>query len=277
MATMPTMEEMLKAGVHFGHQVSKRHPKMMPYVFGVRNGITVIDLAKTETKLREALDFVRQTASEGGLIVFVGTKRQAKDIVKKYAADCGMPYVTNRWMGGLLTNFDVIGKVIRKYKDLRAKQESGELAKYTKKEQSSINKYLNKMEEMVGGLLNLNRIPAAVYVVDLKAEATAKSEALSKGLPVIAIADSNVNPEGIAYPIPANDDATKSIELITSLIAAAAKEGSANRKEPVKAAVSEAKPAMPVAPARTMKPKAPMAKAQVATTVAPATPAASAK
>lgn len=234
---MPSLEDLLKAGVHFGHQVSKRHPKMQPYIFGVRNGITVIDLQQTAAKLQDAMNFIHKIVSEGGSIIFVGTKRQAKDIIKKHALDCGMPYVTNRWMGGTLTNFEVINKVIRKYKDYRAKQESGELAKYTKKEQSDINKQLNKMEDMVGGLLNLSKIPAAVYIVDLKVEATAKAEALSKKVPVIAITDSNVSPIGIAYPIPANDDATKSIELITSLIAQAVKDGVASRKEPAKAEV----------------------------------------
>ncbi|MBI3626530.1 30S ribosomal protein S2 [Candidatus Uhrbacteria bacterium] len=248
MTNMPTMEEMLKAGVHFGHQVSKRHPRMQPYIFGVRNGVTVIDLEQTTQKLKEALDFVRKVVSDGGLVIFVGTKRQAKDLVKKHAMDCGMPYVVNRWMGGTLTNFDVINKLIRKYKDLRVKQDSGELAKYTKKEQSSINKYLNKQEEMVGGLLSLNKIPAALFLVDIKVEATAKAEAISQGVPLVAITDSNVSPDGINYPIPANDDATRSIDLITSLIAQAAKEGMAARPVVAAPAPVQKAPAKPVVP-----------------------------
>lgn len=237
MGEMPTMQEMLKAGVHFGHQVSKRHPKMDPYIFGFRNGVNIIDLDKTGQKLEAALDFVKKVTSEGGLVVFVGSKKQAQPIIKKYAMECGMPYVTNRWIGGTLTNFDIINKVIRGYKDLKARQASGELLKYTKKEQAGFAKDLLKMEQMVGGLLNLNKIPAAVFIVDLKMESTARVEAESKKVPIVAICDTNVNPDGIAYPIPANDDATKSIEMITHLLAQACKEGVANKKiEPVKTA-----------------------------------------
>ncbi len=252
MIKLPTVEEMLKAGVHFGHRLSKRHPKMQPYIFGSRNGVTIVDLEKTQAKLKEAMDFVKKVVSDNGLVVFVGSKKQAQEAVKKYAIECSMPYVTTRWMGGTLTNFDVIGKMIRKYKDMRAKQESGELAKYTKKEQSEINKYLNKMEVMVGGLLGLTKIPAAVFIVDLKMEETARAECASKGVPIIAITDTNINPDGIAYPIPANDDATHSIEMITKMVSAAAKEGLAERKPEV--ARVEAKPFVISKPQRAMRP-----------------------
>jgi len=227
MPKLPDLMEMLKAGVHFGHQAGKWHPKMEEYLFAERNGIHVIDLEKTQAKLQEALDFIKNTVKTGGIVLFVGTKDQAKPIIEKHAKDCGMPYINQRWLGGTLTNFSVILKLIKKYKDLKSKMETGGFKVYTKKEQLDFADEIKSLEERVGGIVELKKVPEAIYVVDIKYEKTAVSEATKKNIPLVAICDSNVNPTDIAYPIPANDDATKSIELITSLVAEAVKEGKA--------------------------------------------------
>lgn len=225
MPKIPTLKEMLKSGVHFGHQVSKRHPQMEPYIFTAKNGIHIINLEKTQKKLEKALDFVKETTAKGGIVLFLGTKKQAQNIVKKYAQECGMPYVVERWLGGTLTNFSIILKLLNKFNDLKQKQESGELEKYTKKEQLEFSREIEKLEKIVGGIKDLKKIPEAVYVVDIKREKTAVREAKKKKVDIVSICDTNVNPRGIDYIIPANDDATKSIELITGLMAEAVKEG----------------------------------------------------
>ncbi|MFH0951633.1 MAG: 30S ribosomal protein S2 [Patescibacteria group bacterium] len=226
-----SLVEMLKAGVHFGHQKSRWHPKMRQYIFTARNGIHIINLEKTKEKLLVALDFARETAKSGGVILFVGTKRQAKMIVKKYADLAGMPYVIERWIGGTFTNYETVQKLIKKYNDLVAQQKAGELAKYTKKEQLKIGEKIKKMEKIVGGINTLSALPAAVFVVDLKHDQTAAKEAKKRNITIIGLTDTNVSPEGIKYVIPANDDATKSIELITSLIAEAIIEGKGQRAD----------------------------------------------
>lgn len=226
MLEIPSSLEMMKAGVHFGHQQSKRHPKMAPYIFGVRNGVHIIDLEKTAANLQTALDFITRVAANGGKIVFIGTKYQAQEVVKKYAQECQMPFIVNRWLGGTLTNFSVVIKLVKKLKDLRARKDSGEWKeKYTKKEQQRLNKELTRLEEIVGGLENLDKLPAAVFILDLKKEKTAVREAKKKGVPIIGLGDTNINPTGVNYLIPANDDGVKSIELITCLVAEAVKEG----------------------------------------------------
>lgn len=225
MPKLPTILEMLQAGVHFGHKASKWHPKMKPYIFGVRNDIHIIDLEKTLVKLQQALDYVRDTVARGGVILFLGTKRQAKDIIKAAAEDCGMPYVSGRWLGGTLTNYGEIMKLIRHFNDLKAKQATGALTKYTKKEQAGFAKEIADLENKVGGIKNIQRPPDAIYVVDVKKEKTAVAEARVRHIPMIALTDTNVNPEEIAYPIPSNDDAVKTIDLMTKLVAEAVKEG----------------------------------------------------
>ncbi|MFA6197662.1 MAG: 30S ribosomal protein S2 [Patescibacteria group bacterium] len=211
--------ELLKSGVHFGHQQSRWHPKMKQFIFTERSGVHIIDLEKTRTKLNEALAYAQDLSSRGGIIVFIGTKKQAQSIVKRHAEACGSPYVINRWIGGLLTNFTIIKKMIDRLLDLTKKQASGDLDKYTKKEQSEFNKEIIRLQTLVGGISELRKIPDAVFVVDLKIEKTAIREAQRKGIPIIALADTNTDPSKVTYPIPANDDATKSIDLITGLLA----------------------------------------------------------
>jgi small subunit ribosomal protein S2 len=222
---------MLQAGVHFGHQASRWHPKMKPYIFGARNGIHVINLEQTLVKLGQALDFVRDTAARGGTILFLGSKRQAVDIVKACAEDCGMPYVSGRWLGGTLTNYGEVIKLVRHFNDLRAQQASGALAKYTKKEQSEFAKEIEELEGKVGGIQKITRPPDAIFVIDVMKEKTAVAEARARKIPIIALTDTNVNPEDVAYPIPSNDDAVKTIELMTRLVAEAVKEGKAQREQ----------------------------------------------
>ncbi len=212
--------DMLKAGVHFGHKKSKKHPKMDEYVFGIRNGISVIDLAKTKSKLTEAADFAKKISEKEGIILFVGTKRQASKIIESAAQKCDMPYVSERWLGGTFTNFDkiLIGKKRLEY--LIEQKESGELQKkYTKKEVGEIGREMKRLEIKFGGIKKMNRIPDAVFIVDIQEEETAVAEAVSRKVPIIAITDTNTNPSRINYPIPANDDAIRSIELVTNIIA----------------------------------------------------------
>lgn len=216
---MPTVVDMLKAGAHFGHKKSKRHPKMQPYIFTVKNDISVIDLTQTSDLLEKALRFVADIAARGGLIMFVGTKKQASETVKNAALSCGMPYVHTRWIGGTITNYAIISKMIKKYKKLKEKMEAGELSKYTKKEQLEFSREIEELEGLIGGIQNLSKLPDAVFLVDIRKESTALKEALKKHIPIVALCDTNVNPTGINYVIPANDDASKSVELFVNLVA----------------------------------------------------------
>ncbi|MAF24149.1 30S ribosomal protein S2 [bacterium] len=227
MIKQPSLLDLLKSGVHFGHQTSKRHPKMTPFIFGVKSGVNVINLEQTQEKLKAALQFVADTVANGGNILFVGSKRQALPIVEKHAKECGMPYVRERWLGGTFTNFSELSKVIKKYNRLRKDKASGELEKYTKKEQLNLEREIQRLNRFVGGMSELDSLPQAVFIVDLRKEKTAFRESVRKGVPVVAICDTNINPTGVNYCIPGNDDAVKSIELFTSLIAAAVNEGKA--------------------------------------------------
>jgi len=226
-----SMMDMLKAGVHFGHKKSKKHPRMDEYVFGIRNGISVIDLSKTKSKLGEATDFAKKTAQNGGVILFVGTKRQACKIVEAAAKRCDMPFVSERWLGGTFTNFDKILIGRKRLESLIEQRESGELQKkYTKKEVQEIEREMKRLEVKFGGIRKMNKLPDAIYIVDIQEEDTAVREAIGRKVPIIAITDTNTNPTRIAYPIPANDDAIRSIELITSAVADAVIEGRATAK-----------------------------------------------
>ncbi|MFZ2681501.1 MAG: 30S ribosomal protein S2 [Patescibacteria group bacterium] len=222
---IPSSLEMLKAGVHFGHQSSKWHPKMKEYIFGERSGVHIINVEKTAEKLEQALNFVTQTVSKGGSILFVGTKRQAQEIVAKYALDCGMPYVDMRWLGGTLTNYAQLQRLIRHYLDLKDKRTKGELKKYTKLEQLQFDREIAELDEKIGGLSTLTRVPEALFILDARHEKTAVREAQAMKVPMVALVDSNVNPTGIEYVIPGNDDAINSIDLIVKLVAGAVKEG----------------------------------------------------
>lgn len=229
---------MLEAGVHFGHQTGRWHPKAEPYIFGARNNVHIINLEETQKYLEKALDFVRQTVARGGVVLFLGTKRQAKDIVKRYAIECGAPYLTERWLGGMLTNFSEILILLRKFRDLQKRQEKGELKKYTKKEQLVFAREIETLRQRIGGIQELNKIPDAIFVVDLKYEKTARAESDNRGVKLVALCDTNIDPTGVAYCIPANDDAVKSIELMTRYVAEAVKEG---REEAKRGAAPESK------------------------------------
>ncbi|MDP3899778.1 MAG: 30S ribosomal protein S2 [bacterium] len=225
MIKIPTVEEMLKAGMHFGHRTSKWHPKMAPFIFGERNGIHIIDLQKTQSLLEEALSFISKMTAENKTILLVGTKEQVKNKMAEKAKEINLPYINNRWIGGTLTNFSVIKLLISKYVDLKNRQETGKLSKYTKKEQLDFGKVIEKLDRMVGGISTLKKLPDVVFIWDIKHEKTAVAEARKKGIPIIAICDTNVNPQGIKYIIPSNDDATKSIKLIFDLIGEAVMAG----------------------------------------------------
>lgn len=242
---MPSLLEMLKAGVHFGHQKSRWHPKMAPYLFGVRNGVHVIDLDKTVEALNTALDYAHSMAAKGKTILFVGTKRQARSIIKEAAESCGAPFLTERWIGGLITNFDEFKRRMKKYKHLKEMFATGEIEKYTKKEQSDFNKQIIKMDKYLAGLVTMENIPDALYIADLRVEKTAVAEAARVGVPMIAVCDSNVDPTKVDFPIPANDDAVHAIELIAGLMAEAVKAGKAEF-EKNKASMKDEKPAAPV-------------------------------
>ena len=244
MAQIPSLEEFLRAGVHFGHRESKRHPKMDPYLFGVRNGVHVIDLEQTRAKFASACDAARQLAADGKVILFVGTKDAAKQIVREHAERTGMPYVVGRWLGGTLTNFAVIGKLIQKYRSLVRSRDTGEMAqKYTKFEQSQMGQEIARLEGAVGGIVELNRIPDAMFLVDIGHEETAMREAKRKGVTTFAICDSNVNPEDVTYPIPGNDDAVASIALIVRTFSDAIAEGIEERaREMANKVAAEAQP-----------------------------------
>lgn len=223
--------EMLQAGMHFGHLKSKWHPKMKPFIFTTRNSISIINLEETQKMLEKAIEFVSKQAAAGNTILFVGTKKQAQDTIKKYAQECGMPYVIERWLGGTFTNFAVVSKVIKKFNDMKRKQKTGEFEKYTKKEQLDLSREIERLEKLVGGIAELNRVPDVMFVVDIKKEKTAVVEAKKRGVKVVAICDTNVNPENVDYVIPANDDASKSIEIITKTICEAVKQGK-QKKQP---------------------------------------------
>lgn len=228
MATkVPSLLEMLEAGAHFGHQVSRWHPKMKQYIYTQRNGVHIIDLEKTQEKLEDTLGVVKQMAAEGKKILFISTKPQAREIVKAAALECGMPYLVERWVGGLLTNFPEIKKLLRKYVTLKEQQKSGELERYTKKEQLEIAKELEKMDKTLGGLAALEKIPDAIFIPALQREKTAVTEANRMNVPVVAIVDSNANPDKANYIIPANDDGVNAIKMMVNLVAAAVKEGKA--------------------------------------------------
>lgn len=227
MANMPSLVDMLKSGMHFGHITSRWHPKMKPFIFGSRLGVHIINLEKTQEALSEALEFLKGIASRGGVILFVGTKLQAQAPIQKYAQAAGMPYVQNRWLGGTLTNFGQIKQTLKRLKTLKDQRDKGELKKYTKKEQIMIGREIEEMEEKFGGIENVTRTPDAVFIIDVKTEKTAVQEAIVTGIPVVALCDTNVNPEGITKVIPGNDDAVKSIELVCKLACDAIKDGKA--------------------------------------------------
>jgi len=222
---IPSIEEMLQAGLHFGHSVSRWHPKMKDFIFTTRNQVHVIDLDKTQEQLKQVLEDVKNMAAEGKKILFVSTKPQAREIVKKAALSCEMPYLVERWIGGMLTNFNEIKKLIRKFNTMTEKKAKGELGNYTKKEQLEISRELEKQGKTLTGLSALNRIPDIIFVPSVQKEKTAITEANRLNIPIVGVCDTNANPNKVDYVIAANDDAVKSIEMIVNLVAGAVKEG----------------------------------------------------
>jgi len=220
-----TMKELLEAGVHFGHQTKRWNPKMKPFIFGARNGIYIIDLQKTVRMFRDVYDFVVDTVSKGKTVLFVGTKKQAKETIYEEANRCEMFYIHNRWLGGMLTNFQTIKKSIDRLNTLTAIETDGSINLYPKKERQQLSKERLKLDSILGGIRNMNKLPGAIFIVDSKNETIAVREGRRLRIPIIAIADTNCDPDEIDYLVPGNDDAIRSIRLLTSKIADACLEG----------------------------------------------------
>lgn len=231
MPQLPTLVNMLESGLHFGHKRSRRYPKMEPFIFTTKNDINIIDLRITSDYLARALDYVHRLGELGATLLFVGTKKQAAPLVMKYASACNQPYVTSRWIGGTLTNFGVISKMIKKYWNLTGQRDSGDFEKYTKKEQLDLSREIEELETNIGGIKNLQKLPGALFIVDIHHDSTASKEARIKGLGIVALCDTNVNPELVDYPIPANDDAVKGIDLILDLVSKSYLEGAAKKAQ----------------------------------------------
>jgi small subunit ribosomal protein S2 len=221
------MKELLEAGVHFGHQVRRWNPKMKEYIFGERNGIYIIDLQKTQRMFREAIAFVTNLIAEdkGKTVLFVGTKRQAQDAIREEAEKCGQYYVNQRWLGGLLTNFQTVQKSIKRLKDLESMQTDGRYEKMTKKERIKLDRERESLNKNLSGIKSMTRLPDAVFIIDVKKEEIAVAEANRLGIPIVAVVDTNCSPEGIDYVIPGNDDALRAVRLFASRISDAIVEG----------------------------------------------------
>ncbi len=220
-----SMKQLLEAGVHFGHQTRRWNPKMAPYIFTERNGIYIIDLQKTVRKVDEAYNFLRDIAAEGESVLFVGTKKQAQEAVKEEAIKAGMFYVNERWLGGMLTNFQTIQKRIKRLKELEAMEEDGTFEVLTKKEVIALRHEMEKLQKFLGGIKTMNKLPGALFVVDPRKEKIAVAEARKLGIPIVGIVDTNCDPDEIDYVIPGNDDAIRAVKLLTARMADAVIEG----------------------------------------------------
>jgi small subunit ribosomal protein S2 len=229
-----TIKEMLDAGVHFGHQTQRWNPKMKPYVYAARGGIHIIDLQKTHVHAKHAADFVKSMASKGGRLIFVGTKKQAQEPILEAAAKCGQYHVTKRWLGGMLTNFQTVQQSVNRLKKIDLMREKGELEFFSKKERIGMEKDYIKLNDYLSGIRELKDMPSCMFVIDLNKEHIAVAEAKRLGIPVVAIADTNTNPEIVDYPIPGNDDAIRSIKLFANLMADAFNEGAKLYQEELK-------------------------------------------
>ena len=225
MANIISMKQLLEAGVHFGHQTRRWNPKMRPFIFMDRNGIHIIDLQQTVTRLNDAYKFVQQLVADGGTLLFVGTKKQAQEAVAEEAKRCGMYYVNQRWLGGMLTNFQTIQSRIRYLRDLEARRERGDFERLPKKEVQRLQDDMARLERTLGGIKDMRRLPNALFIVDTRKERTAVLEARRLEIPIIALADTNCDPDEMDYPIPANDDAIRAVRLLCAKIADAAVEG----------------------------------------------------
>lgn len=251
------MQELLEAGVHFGHKVSRGHPRMKPYIYGARDGVHIIDLAKSEEGLRSAINFCYELGKSGGVLLVVGTKKQAKELIDEQAKEAGCYFITSHWVGGLLTNFDEIKKNFNKLNTLKKERESGELKRYTKKEQLLISRKLEKYDKELGGVSNMEKLPDALFIVDAVIENTAVKEALRMAIKLVGFSDTNANPTFFDYPIPANDDGIKSLKIIIDAIissyAQGKKEAVLKTEELTKAPVAKTSAAKPVEPIGTLK------------------------
>lgn len=214
-----TMKSLLESGVHFGHQVKRWDPRMKKYIFAERNGIHIIDLQKTITAIKDSYEAIRKIVSSGKSVLFVGTKKQAQQAIQKEAERCGMYYVNNRWLGGMLTNFSTIKKSLQRLRRIEKEEVDGTFEKLTKKEVAERLKEKEKLEKNLGGIKEMKELPGAVFIIDTHKEQIAVAEAHRMGIPIVAVVDTNCNPEGIDYPIPGNDDAIRAISLFTSIIA----------------------------------------------------------
>ena|SRR5699024_8278766 len=248
MPTTPDLKTLLKSGAHFGHLTRRWNPKMKEYIFMERNGIHIIDLKKTQKFFQEALNEVAKLSRAGKTILFVGTKKQAQDIVKTEAIRCGMPYITHRWLGGMLTNFSTVKKSISRMEEIDRMEKDGTFEELTKKEALMLDREREKLEQTLGGIANMNHLPGAVFVVDTIKEDIAVNEAVKLNMPIIAMVDTNSDPDIPDYIVPCNDDSARTIQLITSQVADAIIEGNAqreaqNEEEMLEQAAEEAKKA----------------------------------
>ncbi|MCK4621960.1 MAG: 30S ribosomal protein S2 [Desulfuromonadales bacterium] len=270
-----TMKQLLEAGVHFGHQTKRWNPKMKPYIFGARNGIYIVDLQKTVRHFRTAYQFIQDTAARGEKVLFVGTKKQAQDAIKEESLRADQYFVNNRWLGGMLTNFTTIKASIDRLKKIEAMAADGTLEQYTKKEALQLERERIKLEKNLGGIKHMTKPPAAVFIIDPKKEAIAVKEANKLGIPVVAVVDTNCDPDNIDYVIPGNDDAIRAIRLFASRMADACIEGGQRRKDQKQTeAEGKDEPVVEVAPAKVEEaPVAPVV-AEVAPAAAEGTPAA---
>lgn len=237
--TSITMKELLEAGVHFGHQTKQWNPKMKPYIFGARSGVYIVDLQKTAKLFKNACKFLTETVGNGGNVLFVGTKRQAQDPIREEAQKCGMFYVTNRWMGGMLTNFQTIKKNLDRLKEIEKMETDGTLQALTKKEAISLKREERKLERSLGGVKEMKKLPSAVFIVDTKKERIAVKEAQKLAIPIVGVVDTNSDPEGIDYIIPGNDDAIRSIRLFATRVSDACQEGTKLREEALRTDTDE--------------------------------------
>ena len=226
-----SMREMLQAGVHFGHQTRYWNPKMKPFIFGARNKVHIINLEQTVPMFNDALDFIKSVAARKGKILFVGTKRAAGEAIKEAAISCDQFYVNHRWLGGMLTNWKTVRQSIKRLKDLEAQSEDGTFEKLTKKEALMRTREMEKLEKSLGGIKNMGGLPDAIFIIDADNEHIAIAEANNLGIPVVAVVDTNSNPDNIDYIVPGNDDAIRAIQLYTSAVAATVKEGAASNIE----------------------------------------------
>jgi small subunit ribosomal protein S2 len=239
------VKDMLEAGVHFGHRTSRWNPKMRPYIYGRRNLIHIIDIKETVRGLMRAQQYLKKVSSQGSLIVFVGTKRQAAEPVIEAAQACGMPWVSERWLGGTLTNFRTVRSRLKRYDELEQLEESGELAQYSKKRQSTLRREFKKIKRNLEGIRHMNRIPEAVVVVDPKAEKNAIHECRSMGVKIVSLIDTDSNPDDVDLPIPGNDDSIRSIRLILNHLAESIMEGKSAIPQKEEASVEEEPKAVP--------------------------------